>query len=139
MGKLGQTTSFNWFHVVGVFVMVLHPITTFIPTKHSFHLIKSKDTRIINPKTFKSEQWKGFIGFENIPSMSKVILYHWFFYIFLRERILGDVALDCSLHIPLFTLEKLRDTSMGDECDFNCQFFLASMPKPIVPHQVHHI
>jgi hypothetical protein len=28
---------------------------------------------------------------------------------------------------------------MGDECGFNYHFVLASMPKPIFPHQVHHI
>ncbi len=113
MGKLGQTTAFNWLHVVGFFVMVLHPMTTFIPTKHSFHLIKSRDTKMINPKTCKNDQWKGFIGFETILSISKAILYHWFFYIFLKEQILGDVAFNCSLFIPLFNLQKIRDTSMG--------------------------
>jgi hypothetical protein len=26
---------------------------------------------------------------------------------------------------------------MGDVCGFNCHLILASMPKPIFPHQVH--
>jgi hypothetical protein len=78
-GKMGQTTAFDWPHVVRVFAVVFRPITTFIPTKQSFHSIKSKDTTT-NLRTCKNDQWKGFIGFETIQSMSKVILYHWFFY-----------------------------------------------------------
>ncbi len=66
-----------------------------------------------------------------------MIIYRWFFYIFLRGKILGDVQLDRSLHIPLFTLQKLKDMNMGDVCNFNCHFVLAPMPKPIFPHQVH--
>jgi hypothetical protein len=36
-----------------------------------------------------------------------------------------------------FTLQKFRNTSMGDVCNFNCHLVLASMLKPIFPHQVH--
>jgi hypothetical protein len=78
-----------------------------------------------------------FIGFETIQSMSEVIIYFQFFYIMLKEQILGDVPFDHNLHIPLFTLQKLRDMSMGDVCGFNCHLVLTSMPKPIFPHQVH--
>jgi len=123
--------------VVGVFVVVFQPITTFIPTKHNFHSIKSKDIRASNFKTCKNDQWKSFIGFETIPSMSKVIIYCRFFYILLRGQILRDVPLNCSLHIPLFTLQKGRDTSMRDVCGFNYHLVLASMLKPIFSHQVH--
>jgi hypothetical protein len=35
------------------------------------------------------------------------------------------------MHIPLFTFQKLRNTSMGDVCSFNCHLVLASMLKPI--------
>jgi hypothetical protein len=80
--------------VVGVFVVVLWPTTTFIPIKHNFHLIKLENTRTTNLKTCKNDKWKGFLGFETIPSISKVIFYHGIFYIFLRGQILGDVALD---------------------------------------------
>jgi hypothetical protein len=80
---------------------------------------------------------KRFIGFEIIPSMSKVIFYHWIFYIFLKGQIFGYVPFNWSLHIPSFTLQKLRDTSMGDVCGFNCHLVLASMSKPIFPHQIH--
>ncbi len=66
-----------------------------------------------NLRTCKNDQWKGFIGFETIPSMSKVIFYYWFFYIFLKGQILGDVPLNHNLHIPLFTLQKFRNTSIG--------------------------
>jgi hypothetical protein len=59
---------------------------------------------------------KGLIGFETIPSMSKVILYRWFFYILLRGKILGDVPFNRNLHIPSFTLQKFRDMGMGDVC-----------------------
>ncbi len=79
----------------------------------------------------------GFIGFETIPNMSEVILYCWFFYIMLKGQIFGDVPLDRSLHIPSFTLQKIRNTSMGDVCSFNCHLVLASMFKLIFPHQVH--
>jgi hypothetical protein len=136
-GKVGQTTALDGPHVVGVFVVVFWPITTFIPTKHSFHSMKSKDTKATNLRTCKNDQWKGFIGFETIPNMSKVIIYCQFFYILLKGQILGDVALDCSLHIPSFTLLKLKDTSMGDVCGFNCHLVLVSMPKLIFPHQFH--
>jgi hypothetical protein len=102
-----------------------------------FHSIKSKDTKTTNPRTCKDDQWKGFIGFETIPNMSEVIFYPKFFYILLRGQILGDVAFNYNLHIPLFTLQKLKDTSMGDVCGFNCHLVLASMLKPIFPHQVH--
>ncbi len=78
-GKVGQTTMLDKPCVVGVFIVVFRPITTFIFTKHSFHSIKSKDTRVTNPRTCKNDQWKGFIGFETIPSMSKVIFYCQFF------------------------------------------------------------
>ncbi len=127
----------DWPHVVEVFAVVFQPITTFIPTKKKIHLIKSKDTRMINLRTCKKDQWKGFIGFETIPSMYKVIFYRHFFYILLKGKILGNVPLNYSLHIPLFFLQKLRDTSMGNVCSFNCHLVLASMPKPIFPHQVH--
>jgi len=136
-GKVGQTTTFGWLHVVGVFAMLFRPITTFIPTKHNFCSIKSKDTRTTNLITCNNDQWKGFIGFETIPSMFKVIFYLWFFYIFLRGQILGDVPLDCSLHIPSFTFQKLRDMSVGDVCGFNCHLVLASVSKLIFPNQVH--
>jgi hypothetical protein len=65
-GKMGQTTVLDWPHVVGVFIMVFRPITTFILTKHSCHSIKSKDTRATNPRTCKYDQWKGFIGFDDV-------------------------------------------------------------------------
>jgi len=136
-GKVGQTTTLDWLHVVGVFAVVFWPITTFIPTKHNFHSIKSKNTRVTNPRTCKIDQWKGFISFETIPSMYEVIFYCRFFYILLRGQILGDVPLDRNLHISSFTLQKLKDTSMGDVCDFNCHLVLAIMPKPIFPHQVY--
>ncbi len=47
-----------------------------------------------------------FIGFETIPSISKVIIYHWVFYTLLTEQIIGDVPLDRNLHIFSFTLQK---------------------------------
>ncbi len=97
-GKVGQTTDLDWLHVVGVFAVVFLPIITFIPTKYSLHSIKSKDTKMTNSKTLKNYQWKGFIGFETIPSMSKVIVYSQFFNIMLRGQILGDVPLGCNLH-----------------------------------------
>jgi hypothetical protein len=90
-----------------------------------------------NPRTCKNDQWKRFVGFETISNMSKVIIYYQFFYILLRGQILGNVPLDHSLHIPSFTLQKLRDMSMGDVCGFNCHLVLASMPKPIFSHQVY--
>ncbi len=136
-GKVGQTIALDWLHVVGVFAVVFQPITTFIPTKQSLHSIKSKDTKASNPRTCKNDQWKRFIGFETIPSMFEVILYHCFFNILLRGQILGDVPLDYNLYIPLLTLQKLRDMSMGDVCGFNCHLVLASMPKPIFPPWVH--
>jgi hypothetical protein len=123
--------------VVKVFAMVFSPITTFIPIKQNFHSIKLKDTRMTNPKICKNDQGKRFIGFETIPNMSEVNIYHQFIYILLRGQILGEVPLDCNLHIPSFTLQKLKDTSMGDVCGFNCHLGLASMPKPIFPHRVH--
>jgi hypothetical protein len=67
-----------------------------------------------NPKTCKNDKWKGFISFEIIPSMSGVILYHQIFNILLRGQFFGNVPFDHSLHIPSFTLQKLKDTSMGD-------------------------
>ncbi len=136
-GKVGQTITLDRPHVVGVFVVVFSPIITFIHTKYSFHSMKSKDTRTTNVKSCKNDQWKGFIGFETIPSMSKVILYHQFFYILWRGQIFGDVLVDHNLHIPLFMLQKLRDTSMGDVCGINCHLVLVSMLKPIFPHQFH--
>ncbi len=36
-GKVGQTIMIDWPHVVGVFMVVLWLITTFIFTKHNFH------------------------------------------------------------------------------------------------------
>jgi len=66
--------------------VVLWPIITFIHRKHSFHSMKSKDTRATNVKSCKNDQWKGFIGFETIQSMFKVIFYHQFFYILLRDK-----------------------------------------------------
>jgi hypothetical protein len=63
--------------------------------------------------TSKNDQWKGFIGFETIPSMFKVILYCWCFYIFLRGQILGDVPLNHNLHIPSFTLQNLETRAWG--------------------------
>ncbi len=87
-GNVGQTTAFDWLNVVRVFTMVFQPITTFIPIKQSFHSIKSKDTKATNPRTCKHDQWIGFIGFETIPSMSKLIFYHHFFNILLRGKIL---------------------------------------------------
>ncbi len=89
------------------------PITTFISIKQNFHSIKSKNTRAINPKIYKNDQWKGFIGFKTILSVSEVIFYHQFFYILLKGQILGNVPLHHNMHIPLFTLQKLRNTSMG--------------------------
>jgi hypothetical protein len=89
---------------VWVFMLVFRPRTTFIPTKHNFHSIKSKDTRVTNLWTCENDQQKGFIGFETILSMFKVIIYCWVFYIFLRGQILGDVPFNHSLHIPSFTL-----------------------------------
>jgi hypothetical protein len=118
-------------------MVVLRPIITFIPTKHSFHSIKSKDTRMINLKTCKNDQWKGYLGFETILSMSKVIFYLRLFYIFLRGQILGGVPFNLSLYILSFTLQKFKDTSLEDVCDFNCHLVLAFMLKPIFPHQVH--
>jgi len=112
-GKVSQTTTLDWPHVVGVFVVVFEPITTFRPTKHSSHLIKSKNTRTTNFRTCKKDQRKGFIGFETIASMSKVIFYRWLFYIFLNGHIFRDVPFDHNLHIPSFTLQKLRNTSRG--------------------------
>jgi hypothetical protein len=69
--------------------------------------------------------------------MSEVIIYYQFLYTLLKGQIIGDVPHDHSLHIPSFTLQKLKDMSMGDVCGFNCHLVLASMPKPIFPHQVH--
>jgi hypothetical protein len=60
------------------------PLTAFIFTKHSFHLVKLKDTRMTNPRTCKNDQWKGFLGFETIPNMSEVIFFCQIFYILLR-------------------------------------------------------
>jgi hypothetical protein len=111
-GKVGQTIVFDRPHVVGVFVVVLQPITTFIPTKHNFHSIKSKDTRATNPTTCKNDQWKGYIFFETIPSMFKVIFYRQFFYI-LKGQILGGVPFDHNLHIPSFTLQNLETQAWG--------------------------
>jgi hypothetical protein len=51
--------------------------------------------------------------------------------------VFGDVPFNRSLHIPLFTLQKLKDMNMGDVCDFNYHVVLASMHKPMFPHQVH--
>jgi len=51
--KVAQTTMFNGLDVVGVFMVVFRPITTFIPTKHNSHWIKSKDTRMNNPSLQK--------------------------------------------------------------------------------------
>jgi hypothetical protein len=135
-GKVGQTTKFDWPYVIGVFLVVPRPITTSIFTKHNFHLIKSKDTRMPNLKTCKNDQWR-FIGFKTIPSMSKMTFYRWIFYIFSSGQIFGYVPLNWSLHIPSFTLQKLRDTSMGFVFGFNCHLVLASMFKPIFPHQIH--
>lgn len=44
------------------------------------------------------------------PSMSKVILCHWIFYILLQFVLY--VPFDWNLHIPLFILQKLIDMSM---------------------------
>jgi len=78
-GKVGQTTTLDLPHVVGVLVVVVLPITTFIPIKQNFHSIKLKFTKVTNIITCKNDQWKMFIGFETIPSMSKVIFYRQFF------------------------------------------------------------
>jgi hypothetical protein len=105
-GKVGQTTMLDRPHVVGVFMVVLQPITTFIFAKHNFHSIKSKDTRTTNLRTCKNDQWKGFIGFETIPSMFKVIFYCWFFYIFSRDKFLEmfhSTVICISLHSPCKT------------------------------------
>jgi hypothetical protein len=56
---------------------------------------------------------------------------------FLDGQSFEYVPLNWSLHILSFTLQKLRDTSMGFVCGFNYHLVLASMPKPIFPHQVH--
>jgi len=122
-GKVGQITALDWPHLVGVIAMVFWPITTFIPTKLSFHSIKSKDIRMINPKTCKNDQWKGFKGFETIPSMFEAILYHWFFYILLKGNFFGDVPFNHNSHIPSFTLQKFKDMSMGDVCSLIATLF----------------
>ncbi len=64
-GKVGQTIPLDWPHVVRVFVVVFRPITTFIFTNHNFHSIKSKDTRTINPRTCKNDQWRRVYRFWN--------------------------------------------------------------------------
>jgi hypothetical protein len=90
-----------------------------------------------NLRICKNNQWKRFIGFETIPTMSEVILHHRFFYIFLKGQILGDVH---SIIICIYfrsPCKKIKNTSMGDVCSLNCQLVLVSMPKPIFPHQVH--
>jgi hypothetical protein len=74
--KVGQTIALDLPHVVGIFVVVFRPITTFVPIKQSFHSSKLRYTRMTNPITCKNDQWKRFIGFETIPSMSEVIFYH---------------------------------------------------------------
>jgi hypothetical protein len=56
--------------------------------------MKSKDTIMTNHKTYKNDYWKGFLGFETITSMFKVIIYYWIFYIILRGQILGNVSID---------------------------------------------
>jgi hypothetical protein len=104
-GKVGQTTAIDWLYVVGVIVVVFWPITTFISIKQCFHSIKSKDIKATNFRTCKNDQWKGFIGFETIPNMSKVIFYRRFFCILLRGQIFGHVPFDHSLRIPSFTLQ----------------------------------
>jgi hypothetical protein len=115
-------------------MVVPWPIITFTLTKHSFHSIKSKDTRATNLRTCKNDQWRRFLGFETIASMSKVNFYHWVFYIFLKGQILGDVPFNQSLHIHSFTLQKLNDMNMEDVCGFNCHLVLAFTPKTIFPH-----
>jgi hypothetical protein len=117
--------------------VVLWPITTFIPIKQIFHSIELKDTKTTNPITCKTDQWKMFISFETIPNMSKVIFYCQLFYILLRGQFLRGVPLDRTLHIPLFTLQKLKNTNVRDVCDFNCHLVLVSMFKSIFPHQTH--
>ncbi len=42
-----------------------------------------------------------------------------------------------SLNIPLFILQKLRNTNMGDVCGLNCHLVLTFMLKPIFPHHVN--
>jgi hypothetical protein len=48
----------------------------------------------------------------------------------LRGQIFGIVPFDQSLDIPSFTLQKFKDTSMGDVCGFNCHLVLASNQNP---------
>ncbi len=87
-GKVGQTITLDWPHVVRVFIMVFRPTTTFILTKQNFHSFKSKDTGVTNPRTCKNDQWKWFIGFETIASMSEVIFFVCFFTFCWKDKFL---------------------------------------------------
>ncbi len=134
---MGQTTTLDLPHVVKVFAMVFWPITTFIPIKQSFHSIKSEHTKIINPRTCKNDQWKGVISFEIIRRMAEVILYHRF----LLHIIEGTNSWRCSIRLqfayPFVHPTKSHKHEHEDVCGFNCHLVLASMAKPIFPHQVH--
>jgi hypothetical protein len=65
----------------------------------------------------------------------------WLFIVSFFTFCWGDKFLEMfhltTIFISLFTLQKFKDTSMGDVCGFNCHLVLASMLKPIFPHQVH--
>jgi len=75
--------------------------------------MKSKDTRATNVKFCKNDQWKGCIGFETIPNMSKVILYHQFFLHLVEGQIFGDVPLDNNLHIPCSRCKNSKTRAWG--------------------------
>ncbi len=62
---------------------------------------------------------------------------HRIFHILLMGQILLYVPFHQSFHILSFTLQKFKDTNMGDVCGFNYHLVLASMPKPIFPHEVN--
>jgi hypothetical protein len=81
---------------------------------------------VTNPRISKTNQWKGFIGFQTISNMFEVVFYRQSFYILLRGQFLGDVPFNHNFHIPSFTLQKLRDMNMGDVCGFN--FHLVWLP-----------
>jgi len=72
-----------------VFVVVFQLRTTFILTKHNFHLIKSKGTRATNFKTYQNDQWKGFIGFQTVQ-----ICPRWFFIVKFFTSSWGDKFLE---------------------------------------------
>ncbi len=101
-------TSCGWGLCVG---LLAHNHIHTYKTKFPFNQIKRHKNN--QPYNLQKWQMESVISFETIPSMSKVIFYCQLFYILLRGKIFKGIPLHCSLHIPLFTLQRLKTRTWG--------------------------